>query len=231
VTRGHPEPLFDTVVLDVDGTLVDSNYLHTRAWQRAFSSVGLIVPAWRIHRAIGMGGERLVPYVTSDEVEDAQGDAVRAAWEEEVDDVIDQVEPFAGASDLLRALKYRGLKVVLATSGKPTHTDHAMKVLEADDLIDHLTTSEDVDASKPAPNLLTTAREAVGGTAAVAIGDSVWDAKAAGAAGMRMVGVLSGGSGCDELVTAGAEQVYADVEGLAAHLDSVLVAHPPVMSV
>lgn len=224
------ELLFDTVVLDVDGTLVDSNYHHTMAWQRAFNSVGLVVPAWRIHRAIGMGGERLVPHLTSEAVETACGDAIRTAWTSEVDAVIDHIDAFAGVRELLEELKARGLAVVLATSGKPEHIDHARKVLDIDDLIDHLTTSEDVDQSKPAPSLLTAAREAVGGTAAVAIGDSVWDAEAAKAAGMRMIGLMSGGSGRDELVSVGAEQVYDDLADLTAHLDYAIGAHARVVS-
>lgn len=219
-------PMFDTVVLDVDGTLVDSNYHHTRAWQRAFASVGLVAPAWRIHRAIGMGGDRLVSHVTSDAVEDTCGDAIRSAWESEVNEVLHQIAPFAGASDLLRKLKERGLKVALATSGKPGHTEHALDVLGADDLIDHLATSADADRSKPSPDLLTIAREAVGGTAAVMIGDSVWDAKAAGRAGMRMVGLLCGGFGHDELAGAGSEQIYTDLGALSADLDGVFDADP-----
>jgi HAD superfamily hydrolase (TIGR01549 family) len=221
---------FDTVVLDVDGTLVDSNYHHTRAWQRAFAQVGLLVPAERIHRAIGMGGERLVPHVTDQTVEDACGDRIRSTWKDEVDAVLAEIPALTGAEDLLDALRARGLKVVLATSGKPEHTEHSMTVLDARDRIDHLATSADVDASKPAPDLLTTALRAVDGTAAVMIGDTVWDAAAAGRAGMRMIGVLSGGIGRAELTSAGAEQVYNGPGHLAEHLDEVLDEHPPVLT-
>lgn len=220
---------FDTAVLDIDGTLVDANYLHTRAWQRAFAEVGVTAPAWRIHRAIGMGGERLVPHVAGGTVEDTLGDTIREIWEREVDGHLKEIAPLAAAEDLLDQLRLRGLQVVLATSGKPEHTEHALEVLEARPRIDHLVTSADVDASKPAPDLLTSAREAVGGTAAVMIGDSVWDAYAARDAGMRMIGVLSGGSGHDELVKAGAERVYADPQELVARLDEALGEHPPVM--
>lgn len=221
--------LFDTAVLDIDGTLVDSNYHHSRAWQRAFADAGIEVPTWRIHRAIGMGGELLVPHVTSDLVEQTLGDQIRKTWEHEADGVLKEIPALLGATELLDGLRARGLKVVLATSGKPGHTEHALDVLEARDRIDHLVTSEDVDASKPAPDLLTAAREAVGGTAAIMIGDSVWDVHAAKEAGMRMIGVLSGGISRAELVSAGAEQVYDDPRDLLEHLDLVLEPHLPVV--
>lgn len=221
---------FDTAVLDVDGTLVDSNYVHARAWQRAFARVGVVVPTWRLHRAIGMGAERLVPYVTSQLVEETLGDQIRSAWEHEVDAVLKEVPSLIGSTELLDALRVRGLKVVLATSGKPGHTEHALDVLDARSRIDHLTTSEDVDASKPAPDILAAAREAVGGTAALMIGDSVWDAYAAREAGMRMIGVLAGGTSRTELVSAGAEQVYDDPRDVLEHLDQVLDPHLPLVS-
>lgn len=221
--------LFDTAVLDIDGTLVDSNYHHVRAWQRAFAAADIMVPSWRIHRAIGMGGERLVPYVASDLIEHTLGDPIRATWEHEADAVLKEIPALIGATDLLVGLRARGLKVVLATSGKPGHTDHAIDVLDARDRIDHLVTSEDVDASKPAPDLLSAGREAVGGTAAIMIGDSVWDVQAAKEAGMRMIGVLSGGVSRAELVSAGAEQVYDDPRDVLEHLDLVLEPHLPVV--
>lgn len=215
----------DTVILDIDGTLVDSNFQHTIAWQRAFRSAGITLEGWQLHRAIGMGGDRLIAHVAGDGVEQAHGDQIRDAWKIEADSLLTEVKPLAGATPLLDVLRDRGLKVVLATSGKPDHTDYALEILDARHRIDHLTTSEDVDASKPAPDLLTTALNAVDGSRAVMIGDSVWDAIAAQDAGMPMVGLLTGGFSRDELERADAARVYdgpsALLEDLPGMLDSV----------
>lgn len=221
---------FDTVVLDVDGTLMDSNYHHVRAWQRAFAEVGIVVPGWRIHRALGMGGDRLVEHLSGGTVEEACGDQIRCRWERELDSVLAEITAFAGAEELLEQLGRHGLKVVLATSGTAEHTEHALEVLGSRHLIDHVATSADASRSKPDPELLTAARAAVHGTAAIMIGDSVWDAYAAKEAGMRMIGVLSGGVGRDELVSAGAEQVYPDLQTLIDNIDLVLAPHPPAMT-
>jgi HAD superfamily hydrolase (TIGR01549 family) len=213
---------FDTAVLDVDGTLVDSTYQHVAAWGRAFREVGVQVPAWRIHRAIGMGGDRLVAHVAGAPVEQAHGDHIRDTWEREVDKVLNEMAPLDDASVLLDALRHRGLKVVLATSGKPQHTEHSLDVLEARSRVDHVVTSQDVERAKPAPDLLNAALAAVNGHSALMIGDTVWDAHAAGAAGMTMVGLLTGGFGEEELLHAGADIVFDDIPSLLAHLDPVL---------
>jgi HAD superfamily hydrolase (TIGR01549 family) len=217
----------DTAVLDVDGTLVDSNYQHAIAWHRAFRSIGVTVEAWRIHRAIGMGGDRLVAHVAGDEVEQEHGDELRQTWKREADGLLGEIGPLTGATDLLDALREHGLTVVLATSGKPDHTEHALDVLHARTRIDHLTTSADVGTSKPAPDLLTVAREAVDGVQAVMIGDSVWDALAAREAGMPFLGLLTGGSGREELTQAGAAHVYDDIPALLDQLDLALALNVP----
>ncbi|MCX6399839.1 MAG: HAD family hydrolase [Propionibacteriales bacterium] len=184
---------FDTAVVDVDGTLVDSNYHHARAWQRAFDEVGLLVPAWRIHRAIGMGGEKLVAFVTSDVVERTHGDRIRERWEFEVDAVLHEIQAFEGATAFLEDLRERGLKVVLASSGRAEHTEHALEVLDARGRVDHVITSQDVDATKPEPDLLVAALDAAGGASALVFGDTVSDAEAAQRSDMPMVGLLTGG--------------------------------------
>lgn len=213
---------FDTAVLDVDGTLMDSTYHHTRAWQRAFHEVGVIVPAWRIHRAIGMGGDKLVPYVGGQTVERTLGDRIREIWSREADASLNEITALQAATDLLDALRQRGLNVVLASSGKREHIESALDVLEARGRISHVTTSDDVDDTKPDPDLLSTALEAVGGTRGLLVGDTVWDARAAERAGMVMVGVLTGGIGREELITAGATHVYDDLPALLGDLDRVL---------
>jgi HAD superfamily hydrolase (TIGR01549 family) len=213
----------DTVVLDVDGTLVDSNYHHALAWWHAFRDHGHDVPAWRIHRALGMGGDRLVAAVAGDEVESRAGDRVRESWEKHYDAVLDQVAPLPGARGLLDALGDRGFRVALASSGIPRHTRHAVDVLQARDDAATTTTSEDAAESKPDPELLEVALDRVAADRAVLVGDSVWDVQSGRKAGIPVIGVLSGGFGRAELEDAGADAVRDDVQELAQRLDDLLV--------
>jgi phosphoglycolate phosphatase-like HAD superfamily hydrolase len=212
----------DTVVLDVDGTLVDSNYHHTLAWWQSFHEQGRQVPAWRIHRAIGMGGDRLVAAVAGDEAEHEIGDDVRDGWEHHYDQHLDDIVPLPGAKDLLGDLAARGFRVALASSGIPRHTAHAQEVLEADGRVTTTTTSEDAEESKPAPELLEVALDRIDATHAVMVGDSVWDVRSATKAGLPVIALLCGGFGRAELEEAGAAVVLEDVEELRARLDELM---------
>ncbi len=194
----------DTVLLDVDGTLVDSTYHHALAWHRAFASHDVHQPVWRIHRAIGMGGDRLVAAVAGDDVEDRLGDALREAWETAYEPLRREVRVLPGAADLVRTLKEEGFRVALASSGKPEHTEQAVEMLGVEDLLDAVTTSEDADSSKPAPDIFRIALRKAGGTAAVVVGDSVHDIDAAKGLGAPCVAVRTGGFGVAELEEAGA---------------------------
>ena len=194
----------DTVLLDVDGTLVDSTYHHALAWHRAFASHDVHQPVWRIHRAIGMGGDRLVAAVAGDDVEDRLGDALREAWETAYEPLRREVRTLPGAADLVRTLKEEGFRVALASSGKPEHTEQAVEMLGVEDLLDAVTTSEDADSSKPAPDIFRIALQMAGGTAAVVVGDSVHDIDAAKGLGAPCVAVRTGGFGVAELEEAGA---------------------------
>jgi HAD superfamily hydrolase (TIGR01549 family) len=212
----------DTVVLDVDGTLLDSNYHHTVAWARAFRQAGISVPLWRIHRAIGMGGDKLVAAVAGDEAEREHGDEIRGRWEQAYDEIIDETVLLPGAQELLAALRERDVDVALASSSIPKHAKHAFELLDADDLADTATTSEDAEESKPDPELVEEALSRLGGGSACVIGDSVWDVEAAKRAGVPAYGVLSGGTGRAELVEAGAVRVYEHARDLLDHLDDWL---------
>jgi HAD superfamily hydrolase (TIGR01549 family) len=218
VTEPDPTPRYETVVLDVDGTLLDSNYHHTVAWARAFESVDVTVPLWRIHRHIGMGGDRLVPAVAGDDVEERSGDQVRDRWEKEYDELIDQTRLFEGARELLAALQERGVRVALASSSIPKHAEHAFELLDAERLTDTATTADDAGESKPHPELVDEALARVGAGPACMVGDSVWDVEAAARAGVPAYGLLAGGYGRAELEHAGAVAVYDDVADLLAHL-------------
>ena len=209
-------------VLDVDGTLVDTNYHHALAWYRAFRSLGETFPIWRIHRLIGMGGDQLVAALGGDGVEERIGDEARERWVQEADPLMAEVALLPGARELIVALKERGHRVVLASSGKPHHVEHALDLLDVRDIADDWTTSEDVEETKPAPDLLQVALKKIGEPAdapSVVIGDSVYDVEAAKNAGMPAVVVRAGGFGDDELRAAGALAIYDTPADLTADLD------------
>ncbi|WP_122818392.1 HAD family hydrolase [Nocardioides pantholopis] len=220
----NSQPPFDTAVVDIDGTLLDSNYHHTLAWSRAFAHVGCDIPAWRIHRALGMGGDRLVAAAAGEEVERQHGDAVRDRWEQEFDALIDETTLLPGARDLLDGLAAAGLRVALASSSIPKHAEHPLRLLGADDRAAAWTTSEDADSTKPDPELLERALDRLDGERrAVMIGDSVWDVEAASRAHLPTIGVRSGGFSEAELREAGAVAVYDDPRDLLADLDQALL--------
>jgi HAD superfamily hydrolase (TIGR01549 family) len=216
----------DTAIFDVDGTLVDSNYQHALAWHRAFRRYGIVRPLWRIHRAIGMGGDKLVPEVGGDSVEKAFGDELREAWVEEFDQLIGEVQPFEGAHDLLDEVKRRGFRLVLASSGKAQHVDVFLDLVEGRPLADAWTTSEDAEESKPEPDLVSTAMAKVEGASGVMIGDSTWDAVAAGKLDIPTIAVRTGGFSVDELGDAGAAHVFESLIELREHLDETPLGRP-----
>ena len=211
-------------LVDVDGTLVDTNYQHTIAWARAFRRVDITVPLWRIHRHNGMGGDQLVGAVAGAEVEERHGDMLREAWKEEFDPFLPEIAPVEGAHDLLAGMQEVGVRVVLASSGKPDHVKIFMDLVKAHDVIEAWTTSEDVERTKPHPDLLEVAlaKLAEAGTPAgdeddiVMIGDSVWDCAAAARLGARSLAVRIGGFGREELLEAGADDVFDTLAELGA---------------
>jgi HAD superfamily hydrolase (TIGR01509 family) len=214
-------------VLDVDGTLIDSNYQHALAWYRALRSVGETHPVWRLHRLIGMGGDQLVTALGGEDLERRVGDEARKRQGQEVDALIDEMAPLPGARDLLVAIKDRGHRLVLASSGQERHVETFLDVLDARDLADAWTSSSDVEASKPEPDLLQVALQKLGAspqTSSVMVGDSVWDVEAAKKAGMPAIVVRSGGFGDDELRGAGAVALYDTPGDLAAALDDTPLA-------
>jgi HAD superfamily hydrolase (TIGR01549 family) len=206
-------------VLDVDGTLVDTNYHHAIAWYRAFREHGLTLPVWRIHRHIGMGGDQLVAAVAGKRVEERQGDSIRAAETALYADLIGEVQPFADARRLMTMLQERGHRLVLASSAKRDEVDYYLELLEARGLADAWTTSADVDATKPEPDLVVVAVDKVGGGDAVLVGDSTFDCEAAKRAGVPAVAILTGGFSEAELRDAGAVGVFESVGELCERLD------------
>ena len=208
-----------TAILDIDGTLVDTNYHHAIAWYRALRSRGATLPLWRIHRHIGMGGDQIVAALTSDEFEAEHGDAVREAEGERYKDLIGEVQPLPGARELVIALKQQGHSVILASSAKADEVEHYVDLLEARELADSWTTSADVETTKPAPDLVESALKRGDEDDAVMVGDSTFDCEAAGRTGVPTIGVLTGGFSEQELRDAGAESVFESPAELLEQLE------------
>ena len=206
------------VLFDVDGTLVDSSYAHTTCWWQALREHGHVVPMARIHRAIGLGSDRIVGHLLGDhdESEDdaviASHAALFAAWH-------DRLVPTPGARELLRRCHEAGLLVVLSTSAGRRDLEALRRAIDADDVIDEATTSSDAERSKPDPDILEAALERIGIPAqeCLFVGDAVWDVEAAGRIGMPCVGVECGGTSAAELRDAGAVGTWSDPADLLAH--------------
>jgi HAD superfamily hydrolase (TIGR01549 family) len=201
-------------ILDIDGTLVDTNYQHALAWYRAFRRHDELLPIWRIHRHIGMGGDHLVEALCGEAVEQQKGDDIRGDEKELYMELIGEVEPFSCARDLIVDLKEAGHTVVLASSAKSDEVDHYLELLDARDLVDAWTDSSDVEATKPKPDLVLAAMDKAGDGGAVMIGDSTWDCEAARRAGIETIAVLTGGFSEAELREAGATDVFQSIEEL-----------------
>ena len=216
----------DTAIFDVDGTLVDSNYQHALAWFRAFRRYDITLPLWRLHRGIGMGGDLYVANLAGEDVEREHGDALRDAWVEEFDEMIHEIQPFDGVRDLLIEVKRRGFRVVLASSGKAKHVETFLDLFGGRELADAWTTSEDAETSKPAPDIVQAALDRVGGVSGVMIGDSTYDAEAAGKIDVATLALRTGGFSVEELTAAGAVRVYDSLNELADDLDNTPLSRP-----
>ena len=217
MTDGPSRP---AAILDIDGTLVDTNYHHAIAWYRAFRRHGITLPLFRIHRHIGMGADQLVGAVAGERWDAEHGDDVRETEGELYMELIDEVRPLEGARELLEALHERGHALVLASSAKPHEVDHYLDLLQARELADGWTTSGDVENTKPEPDLVAAAVEKAGGGPAVMLGDSPWDCKAADRAGVPTIGVLTGGFSEQDLRDAGAVCVVTELRTLLEDLDA-----------
>lgn len=202
------------VILDVDGTLMDTNYPHVEAWARAFEEVGYRSPRVEIHKQIGRGSDRLIPDFVEGE------DAIERASNLHADhyaELQNYGHPLPGAKELIASLVERDYEVWFATSAQPEELEQHQKELESADKITGIVQSADVENSKPAPDIFELALEKSGGSAeeTIAVGDSTWDVKSARDAGIQVVAVLSGGAfSAQELKDAGAAEVYEDCAAL-----------------
>ncbi|NCT92155.1 HAD family hydrolase [Cellulomonas sp. APG4] len=209
------------VLFDIDGTLVDSNYLHVHAWVQAFHAAGRPVDAWRVHRAIGMGSGLLLEELLGADDADHIGAEVKEAHSARYAELGDLQRVLPGARELVAAVAERGARAVLATSAGPAEVEHLRAALDLDDVLTGITSASDVEAAKPAPDLVRNALEVadVPASRAVMVGDTAWDVAAAARAGVRCVAVLTGGTSEHELLEAGAVAVYRDVAALLDGLD------------
>ena len=205
-------------ILDIDGTLVDTNYQHAIAWYRAFRQHGKTLPIWRIHRHIGMGGDQLVAALAGEAWDEEHGDDVRTAEKALYLALIEEVEPLDGARGLMEDLKEHGHSVVLASSAKANEVEHYLDLLDARELADGWTTSADVEATKPEPDLVKAAIEKAGADEAVMVGDTTWDVEAAKRAGIETIAVLTGGFSAAELRDAGAGWTFESIQALRERL-------------
>jgi HAD superfamily hydrolase (TIGR01549 family) len=211
-------------ILDIDGTLVDTNYHHAVAWYRAFRQNSVTLPIWRIHRHIGMGGDKLVAALTSEAFDEAKGDDVRAAEKVLYMELIEECAPMQGSRELIEDLKRRGHQVVLASSAKESEVDYYLDLLDARELADSWTTSDDVESTKPAPDLVKAALDKAGGKDGVVVGDTTWDIEAASRAGIPTIAVLTGGFAEAELREAGAACVFESIAELHERIDETPLA-------
>lgn len=214
----------DTAVFDLDGTLVDSNYQQALAWYRALRRYGVTAAVWRIHRSVGMGGDKFITAVAGEQAEAEHGDDIRAAKDEEMEPLYREVAPFEGAGDLLAEVRARGFTVVLASSGGSEQTEYYVDLIGARDIAASWTTASDVEETKPAPDLVQVALAKVGGRTGVMVGDSPYDVRAASELGMTTLAVRTGGFSVDELVGAGARTAYESLTDLCADLDDTPLA-------
>ena len=214
-------------IVDIDGTLVDSNYQHALAWFRALRRHGVTHEVWRLHRLIGMGGDHVVEEVAGAKIEERLGDEIRAAEQEAFGEMIEEVTALPRATELLRALAAGGRCVVLATSAQQWQVDHYLDLLDARDIVHGCTTADDVEASKPDPDLVQAAIAKAGDGHAVMVGDSTWDCISAGRAGIPTVAVLTGGFSREELMESGATVVYDSLHALIDGLRDTPLGEAP----
>jgi HAD superfamily hydrolase (TIGR01509 family) len=208
------------VLLDIDGTLVDTNYFHVVAWFRAFRQEGHLVATADVHRHVGTGADHILDAMAPDR-DRGRDDVLKAAHAEHFATYIGVIQPLRGARELLRTVTRRGALAVLATSASAGELHAVRAALGVENAISAVTSAADASVAKPAPDILYAALERSGADpgAAVMVGDTRWDVLAARNAGMPCVGVLSGGISPEELAEAGAAAVYRDAADLLAHLD------------
>ena len=208
------------ILFDVDGTLIDSSYIHTISWWGAFRQHGYDIPMASIHHFVGMGGDRLVDSLLPDDRDKSLDSEVMASHAALYASHWPALRRFDGARELLAQCHAAGLAVALASSARNQDLQVMKSILDADAYIDGATSANDAEESKPAPDILVAALEAISVDAAdaVFVGDAVWDMKAAAALGIPSIGVTCGGISAAELRDAGAVEVFEGPRDLLENL-------------
>jgi HAD superfamily hydrolase (TIGR01509 family) len=210
------------VLIDVDGTLIDSTYLHAVSWASALRAHKIDVPTSRVHRLIGMRGDRLLVELLGAERASRVGEAVQQEHTRRFLAVRAQVAPLPGARRLLEQLSHRGLPAVLASSAQDEEIEHYLRLLGARHLVAGWTSASDVDRSKPDPEPVRVALARSGRDRGVVVGDSTWDCRAATAAGLPSIAVLTGGFSAGELTAAGAATVCDNLDQVCDQMDAIV---------
>jgi phosphoglycolate phosphatase-like HAD superfamily hydrolase len=216
------------VIFDIDGTLVDTNWAHVEAWRRAFQSLGHEVPAQRIEREIGKGGDKLVPAVLGLQGEQSEGEALRKAHKEEFLRIAgrERFRIFPRVPEIFGSLRARHIRTALATSSDDNHLKATLTSAGVDltRLADAVVTKNEADASKPDPDVVVAAMEklALLSSQCAMVGDTVYDGQACRTAGVVFLGILAGGTSAQELAEAGAVGVWRDIDHLLSELDPAL---------
>jgi HAD superfamily hydrolase (TIGR01509 family) len=223
------------VVFDVDGTLVDTSYLHVVAWWEALRQSGHVVPMRLIHRGIGMGSDKILDYLLGDNRDRSQDETITAAHTALWTPYWDRLKPLPGAAELLQECSRRGLRVALASSASKAELTALRRAIDADDVVHTATDKDDAGSSKPDPDVIQVALDRSGLTPerVVYVGDSVWDVEAAEKLGIPCIGLTSGGLAASELHDAGAVETYGYPADLLSALDASaiadLVRHRPIL--
>jgi len=210
------------VLCDIDGTLVESNWLHAEAWQRAFAEMGILLDRETVRRQIGKGGDELIPVFVPWWKRDAVEEPLKRyrEWLFRTD-FLAQVKPLPKAREFAEELKQRGIRFALASSAKKNDLEDYKRIMHVEDLVDDATSADDVDRAKPHPDVFSATLKRLGLKAkdCIALGDTPYDAESAGKAGLRTIGVETGGWTQDELMDAGCVEVYASVADLLERID------------
>ena len=215
------------VIFDVDGTLVDSVDAHAHAWQRTFARYGYDIPFERVRHQIGKGGDQLMPVFLPKELVAQQGEQIeRERLELFKREYLPSIRAFPKVRELFQRLKVEGKRIVLASSAKGEELETYKRIAHIEDLVDEATSSDDAERSKPHPDIFEAALAKLGGlkaSDAVVVGDTPYDAEAAGRAGLRTVGLLCGGFPLEELRAAGCIGIFRDPADLLEHLSTAPV--------
>ena len=216
--------MLKAVIFDVDGTLVDSVDLHARAWQEALAHFGKRVDYERVRYQIGKGGDQLMPvFLSEEELEEFGEELEKYRGDLYKRDYLPRVKGFPAVRELFERVGREGLKIALASSAKGDELETYKKIADIADLVEEETSADDAEKSKPHPDIFEAALARLGDTRpeeAVVVGDTPYDAEAAGKAGLKTVGLLCGGFPEEDLRAAGCVRIYRDAADLLANYDS-----------